>query len=111
MAIAVRKQNAGSVDWLNDTGETLESGAIVVAGNLVGCLVRPAAPGEVGTLETDGVWAFPKGSETFSVGASCYWDESTGTVSSIGDVCVGVCVEGAASNAETVAVALNYRTA
>lgn len=111
MAVAVRKCNAGAIDWPNDTDETLESGAVVVAGNLVGCLVRPTAPGEVGALETDGVWAFPKGAEAFSVGAACYWDDATETIVSTGDVCVGVCVEEAASDAATVSVALNYRTA
>ncbi len=111
MVVAVRKYNAGAVDWLNDTGEALESGAIVVAGNLVGCLVRPTAPGEVGTLETDGVWAFPKGADSFSVGAACYWDETTETIVATGDVCVGVCVEEAASSAGECLVALNYRAA
>ncbi|MBP3557141.1 MAG: DUF2190 family protein [Thermoguttaceae bacterium] len=106
MAVAVRKYNAGAIDWLNDAGETLESGAVVV-GNLVGCLVRPTAPGEVGTLETDGVWEFPKGAESFSVGAACYWDDATETIVSTGDVCV----EEAASDAATVSVALNYRAA
>ncbi len=111
MVVAVRKYDAGAIPWTNDSDETLGSGAIVVVGELVGCLVRPTAPGEVGTLETDGVWEFPKGADELAVGAQCYWDASSKTIVATGDVCVGVCVEAAATNATTVSVALNYRTA
>ncbi|MBQ7814931.1 MAG: DUF2190 family protein, partial [Thermoguttaceae bacterium] len=83
----------------------------VVEGELVGCAVRPIEPGATGALDVDGNWRFPKTSgETFSVGAACYWDASNEAVTSTtSGTAIGVCVESAASDDESILVALNYR--
>jgi len=111
MKIAKRVQNYGSINYDNEGAETIPAGGIVVDGELVGCAVRPIEPGATGALDVDGNWRFPKASgETFSVGAACYWDASNEAVTSTtSGTLLGVCVESAASDDETILVALNYR--
>ncbi|MBQ9798855.1 MAG: DUF2190 family protein [Thermoguttaceae bacterium] len=111
MKIAKRIQDYGSINYVNGGDETIPAGGIVVEGELVGCAVRPIEPGATGALDVDGNWRFPKTSgETFSVGAACYWDAANEAVTSTtSGTQLGVCVEAAASDDESILVALNYR--
>lgn len=52
----------------------VESGEVVVVGNLFGIAVAAAANGEEVSLATAGVFLLPKAAVTFAAGAFAYWD-------------------------------------
>jgi predicted RecA/RadA family phage recombinase len=53
-------QEGKSLAWLNDTGAAVESGALVIVGELAGVASFRISAGSPGTLKTEGVYGLPK---------------------------------------------------
>jgi predicted RecA/RadA family phage recombinase len=74
-------QNAGCYDWLNSGETAIPSGAPVVNGSLFGFAIREIKPGELGAIQTDGIWDIPiTANSTASVGDVAYWDATNSKV-------------------------------
>jgi predicted RecA/RadA family phage recombinase len=77
MAEAVFIQDGLCIDYT--PGSDVDSGQVVVQGDLVGVAKRPIAANELGSLALVGVFDFAKqagGGVTFAVGALAYWDDT-----------------------------------
>lgn len=48
------------LDYVNTTDEVIKSGAVVVAGALLGVALVDIVPGDIGSVAIDGVFAVPK---------------------------------------------------
>jgi predicted RecA/RadA family phage recombinase len=81
----------------------LTSGQVVVAGGLVGTIVRDLAANELGAINVEGVHAFDKASATtFSLWQTVYWDDTNNlAVTSPTAIRLGVATK-AATNGQTV---------
>ena len=87
------------------------SGGVVIAAAIIGIAAGSAASGAPVDVATTGVFDVPKvGANAFTLGASVYWDSATSlatTVSSGGNVKIGVAVAAAAASTGTVRVRLS----
>jgi predicted RecA/RadA family phage recombinase len=96
--VATFVQEGKSIDYT--PGSAVASGDVIVQGGLVGIAVVPIAANDLGALTVEGVFNFTKNSgETWAVGDAIYWDESEeeATLTSSGNVYLGLCVLASAS--------------
>ncbi len=105
-ALAEYFQRGEALDYLNETEETIEAGQIVMLGSHAGVAGCPIAPGMVGSLHVNGVFAMPKAEgEAIEAGADVSFDGET--VSAAGESgAIGYAVQAAAADDETVKVKL-----
>lgn len=69
------------LDWVNDTGSTVESGEPVVAGGIVGIALGTIADDASGVLKTEGVFELTKkASLAIAAGEPVFWDSTPGEV-------------------------------
>lgn len=108
-------QEGSVIDWTNDTGAAIASGAVVVVGNLLGVALVDIPIAGSGSVQIDQVWTLPKVAGTaFTAGEAVIWDVSAGNFAgsgatpATGDVsnCV-IAVEPAASAATEARIKLN----
>lgn len=104
------KQQGGTIRYT--AGSDIASGAVVVAGILVGVAIADIASGAQGAVQIEGVFELPKATGgALTQGAPVIWDISDnkviGTGAGAGDIVgFGVVLETAGSDAETVLVKL-----
>lgn len=87
----------------------LASGAVVIAGKIIGIAAGAAESGKPVDVVTVGVFNLPKvGADAFTVGADVYWDaeDDLATVTSSGNTRLGVAVAAAGAGVATVNVRL-----
>lgn len=63
-------------DYANDTGSAIESGDIVAMGSAIGVALVDIADGETGSVQSEGVFSAPKGSNAITQGMELIWDAS-----------------------------------
>ncbi len=63
-------------DYANDTGSDIESGDVVPVGAAIGVALVDIADGESGSVQTEGVFSAPKGSNAITQGMALIWDAS-----------------------------------
>ena len=97
-------QNGDFIDVAAPTGG-VSSGDVVIIGGLIGVAQTDAEAGAPVAIAMKGVFALPKGSDEFEVGDAVYYDGSECTDDD-GDDLIGICVEDAATGADTVKVRL-----
>ena len=91
-------------------GSAVVAGSVVVQGDLVGVANLDIPAGKLGAITVVGVFDFPKGSETHSVGDLIYWDVADGQATTDSDSgsnkYLGKAIVAAASGDSTVRVNL-----
>lgn len=95
------------LDFVNGSGGTIESGAPVKIGNIVGIALGKVLDGEKGVAKTKGVFNLKKkASLAITAGDPVYWDASPGEITkTAGDgYYIGCATADAASSATTVEV-------
>jgi predicted RecA/RadA family phage recombinase len=113
MAQARFVHNGRAVDYT--PGSAVAAGAVIIQGPLVGIATRAIASGELGALETEGVFDIVKATGAISAGALVYWDADGDPVSgtagsgaltttSSGNTLAGKAVAAAVSGDATVRV-------
>ncbi|MCR9260775.1 MAG: DUF2190 family protein [Pseudomonadaceae bacterium] len=108
-------QKGDTLDWVNDTGSDVVSGAVVVLGDTVGIAMGDIADTETGSVLVEGVVEIAKvDAAVIAAGEHVNWDASAGEVDdknhspASGDVAdFGVAVESkGATTGETIKVKL-----
>ena len=66
-------QRGESLDYVNETGETIEAGEVVALGERVGVAAADIAPGEKGVIDVEGVYEVPKGDDAIEAGREIYF--------------------------------------
>ena len=97
------------LDYANG-GTAQASGAVVIAGTLVGVCLAAIAANATGSVQIAGVFTLPKlSTDTPAQGALVYWDATNGriTTTSAGNTLAGKAFVASASGETTVAVLLN----
>jgi predicted RecA/RadA family phage recombinase len=87
----------------------VDSGGVVIAGEIVGVAQGAAKSGEPVDVATSGVWELPKvAADDVELGAAVYWDEGTklATVTVTDNARLGTATAAAGDSADTVAVML-----
>jgi predicted RecA/RadA family phage recombinase len=108
-------QDGCVIDFVNATGSTILSGAVVVIGTIIGIAIGDILDTETGAVRIDGVFELPKVSAAvLSVGESVQYDLSAleiaddGATPASGDlVGCGVVVEAAGNGVLTAKVKIN----
>lgn len=113
---AIRVGEGVSIPY-TPSGSAVTAGEVVVQGVLAGVAARPIADGDLGTLDIEGLFDFPKITGAINAGTAVYWDASgdpvggtagtgaaTATVGS--NTFLGNAIEDAASGDATVRVRL-----
>lgn len=90
--------------------EDVSGGELVVFPGFVAVAATDICKGELGALETEGVFDLPKASGAISQGGALYLDSDKKLAAS-GETFVGVAWEGAAANSQFVACRINFGSA
>ena len=101
-------QDGQTIDYTASAAKL--SGAVVVIGVRIGVCVADIAIGETGSIETSGVFELPKkASDTFAIGALCYWDDTNKYITSTttNNTLSGFATEAAAGADTVVRVKIN----
>lgn len=88
---------------------TVESGGVVIAGDIVGIAQGDAASGAPVDVKTSGVWELPKvAANNFTLGSKAYWDagDDLTTTTATDNTLLGVAIEAAPADTATVRVRL-----
>lgn len=100
MAKAIYSNRGESIEFLNSTDATLETGEIVsIGGTRVGVVGAAINAGCIGTVHVVGVYAMPKAAGAIEQGAALYYADGTVSASEGGVPCGWA--ESAASDAAT----------
>lgn len=98
-----------TIDFVASANVT--AGGVVVIGNsIVGVAPRDVASGGTGAVTINGVFEMPKDSAAnLSVGASVYWNATSGTITTVasGSVACGKVIKAAGSGTLTALVKIN----
>lgn len=89
--------------------ELVSSGAVVIAGSIVGVALGGAASGQPVDVAVTGIWELPKvGAQTLSLGEPVYWDSAADLVTETasGNTRLGTVAKAAGPGVATVAVRL-----
>lgn len=102
-------QRGESLDYTNGTNAKIEAGDVVVFGTKIGVAGCDIAPGAVGSIHVEGVFAFAKATGAITAGAAVYWDATNAkiTTTSTDNTPAGYAVAAAASADATVLVKIN----
>lgn len=101
-------QRGETIDYTNETTETIEANTIITFGSRIGVAGTDILPGETGSLHVTGVFEFPKSETEIVIGGDVYYSESNGiTASSADGIKAGFAVAGAAAGSSTVLVKIN----
>lgn len=102
------RQKGDNLDYINPTSETITSGTVVIYGEICGIAVTKMEPGECGTIATKGVWLMSKDSTDISAGKKVYYDaENDVATATEKEAVIGIAIEDANADADTVCVRLN----
>jgi predicted RecA/RadA family phage recombinase len=97
-------QNGDYIDVAAPSGG-VDSGDVVIIGNLIGVAVTDAEEDAPVSIAMTGVFALPKDTDTFDAGDYVYYDGSE-CVDDDEETLIGVCVEDVAAGPKTVKVRL-----
>lgn len=116
-------QRGETLDYVNETEEMIEAGAVIAFGNRVGVAGTDIMPGETGSIHVEGVFEFPKDEGAVTAGEDVYFDvaamlfkmqglavaSANGTYNSTVKTTIraGYAVQNAEADAETVLVKIN----
>jgi len=98
------------IPWTNGTSADVESGDVVVIGELVGIALGDIADGAVGSVAIGEVWELPKAAPlVIAQGDRVYWDVADGNINKTAtdNEDAGVAFVAAASAATVVQVLIN----
>ena len=101
-------QQGNNWDYTNATEETIKAGTIIIIGQVCTVAGCDIAPGETGTVVTDGVWSMPKSAAEIKAGTAVYYDEESDCASATkSDSVIGIAITDAPTEAAVVMVRLN----
>jgi predicted RecA/RadA family phage recombinase len=89
--------------------DLVSSGAVVIAGSIVGVALGGAASGQPVDVAVTGIWELPKvGAQTLSLGEPVYWDSTAELVTETAtdNTRLGTVAKAAGNGVATVAVRL-----
>ncbi len=89
--------------------DLVSSGAVVIAGSIVGVALGGAASGQPVDVAVTGIWELPKvGAQTLSLGEPVYWDSTAELVTETAtdNTRLGTVAQAAGNGVATVAVRL-----
>jgi predicted RecA/RadA family phage recombinase len=89
--------------------ELVSSGAVVIAGSIVGVALGDAAPGQPVDVALTGIWELRKvGAQTHTLGEPVFWDNTADLVTetAAGNTRLGTVARAAGAGVATVAVRL-----
>ena len=98
-------QRGDAVDYVPVAA--VQSGDVVVQGELVGVAKLPIPAGRLGALAVSGTFDFPKATgSAIAAGALCYWDATNqrATTTATGNKLIGKCVRAAVDADTTVRI-------
>ena len=99
-------QRGESIDYIPQTDT--EAGAVVFLGKLAGITKLDIPAGELGAIAVVGVFSILKAAGAVAAGDGIYWDEVAGKATTTPNTkYLGVAIEAAASDADTVKVLIN----
>lgn len=110
-------QDGTTLDYTNDTGSAILSGAAVIVGGLLAVAVTDIGKDDTGAVKTTGVFELPKGSKEIAQGVGVDFDKSESAVDIIdsaksGDLTgCGVAWAKAEAGDDTVMVSINASAA
>lgn len=103
--------NGAAMTFDNASDTAIPGGAVVVLDEggtpFCGIATSDIAPGEMGIVDTAGVYALPKGNVALAAHSAAHWDKATGTVAAAG-VYLGRVCDAAAEGSKEVLVRLNF---
>ena len=101
-------QRGESLDYTNAGDTTIEAGTVITYGDRIGIAGCDIAPGEMGSIHVEGVFAMPKKDETaIDAGAQLYWAEGQGVTTTSGGTKAGFAAQAAAASDTTILVKIN----
>lgn len=107
MAKARYLQKGMSIDYVNSGGSDIAANTIVTIGKHIGIAGEDIAPGEMGSLVTEGVFVFPKGDADIALGDDVYYNDTSGQITKENtDTPVGYAVEAAGTGKTEILVKL-----
>lgn len=96
------------LDYTAGSGETINSGDLVIKGDIIGVALGKATEGQTVAIRCEGVFTLPKATGAITLGAKVYWvtaDSNVSTTAS-GNTLIGVAWGAQASGDTTVKVRL-----
>lgn len=101
-------QDGMTISILNAGTEAIESGDVVLVGNIVAVAITSIAVQDSGDGFTEGVFRLPKASaDVFTPGAAVYFRDGVAHASAAGSVYAGIAWEAAAAGTKVVDVKIN----
>ena len=103
-------QRGESLDYMNSGDTKIEAGAVITYGARIGVAGCDIDPGEMGSINVEGVFEFPKASSTaINAGVAVYWDATNSviTTTSTNNTLAGFAAQAALSADATVLVKIN----
>lgn len=93
-------QNGKTIDYANSTSDIIEANTVIVVGQKIGVVGAPILPGQIGTLNTEGVFKMSKNpTEVIAAGTTVYFTGELITATATSNTLVGYTVK-AANNGE-----------
>lgn len=96
-----------SIDYMNNGDAVIEANSVVVVGKHIGIAGTDIAPGETGSLVTEGVFKFAKGDADIVIGDDVYFNAAGGIITKTDtDIPAGYAVAAAGTTETEVLVKL-----
>lgn len=94
------------LDYTAGSGETINSGDLIIKGDIIGVALGKATEGQVVAIAAEGVFILPKATGAITLGAKVYWDatNSNVTTTASGNTLIGAAWSAQASGDTTVKV-------
>ena len=100
-------QRGESLDYKNNTKETIEENTIIAIKTRIGVAGNAIEPGQIGSLHVTGIFEIAKAeSEAITMGTAVYFDGSAITATAGSNTPAGYAAQDAAESASTVLVKL-----
>lgn len=100
-------QRGESLDYKNNTTETIEENTIIAIKTRIGVAGNAIEPGQIGSLHVTGIFEIAKAEgEAITMGTAVYFDGSAITATAGSNTPAGYAAQDAAESASTVLVKL-----
>ncbi len=104
--MARKIQNAGTIDYI--AGAAVESGDVLVIGDLLAIAIRDAKVGELAAADVEGIFEFPADDATaIAQGTIVYWDGAEIVTDEVDNTYAGVVASPKAETDAVVQVLIN----
>lgn len=107
MSKAAFWQRGETIDYKNNTTESIEANTVMAFGKRVAVAGMTIAPGEIGSLHVTGVFRFEKAEGEIEAGVEVYLSDEGKISTTASNVAAGFAVEAAAAADATVLVKIN----